>query len=227
MHNESAEIVTTTPVSPDAGRATTSTSQNDREELIKRAKFLARVGLAWHFAEAAIAIAAGIAASSIALIGFGADSVVEAFAGVILLWRFGASRSGSTESEHRAQKLIAVSFFVIAAYVGVEAIRSLVTGEHVEVSWVGIVLAAVTTVTMPPLARAKQRVAEKLNSGATRSEGRQTMLCAYMSVALLFGLGANAIAGLWWVDALVALFIAAIAVDEGIDSWRGEDLCCS
>jgi divalent metal cation (Fe/Co/Zn/Cd) transporter len=125
--------------------------------------------------------------------------------------------------------MIASSFFVLAAYVGVEAVRTLVNRDHPEVSWVGIGLAAFTAVTMPLLARAKRAVGHKLGSSATVKEASQTSLCAYLSVALLIGLGANAAFGWWWADPLTALAIAAVALKEGRESWRGEgcaDGCC-
>jgi divalent metal cation (Fe/Co/Zn/Cd) transporter len=197
----------------------------ERERLVRRAKQLAWLGVGWHSVEAAIAIGAGLVAGSIALVGFGADSLIESFAGIILLWRFAASRVTSEDAERRAQKLIAVSFYVIAAYVGFEAVRSLLVGDRPEASWVGIGLAAVTLVTMPPLAIAKGRIGEKLGSSATKSEGQQNMLCAYLSAALLVGLGANALFGLWWADPLTALVIAGVAVKEGRESWRGESCC--
>ena len=114
---------------------------------------------------------------------------------------------------------------MIAAYVSLEAVRSLLVGERPEASWVGIGLAAVTLVTMPPLAIAKGRIGEKLESSATKSEGQQNMLCAYLSAALLVGLGANALFGLWWADPVAALVIAAVALKEGRESWRGESCC--
>lgn len=196
-----------------------------RDRLIRRARLLAWIGLGWHGVEAAVAIAAGAVASSIALVGFGADSLVEAVAGVVVLWRFAAARAGSDRAERRAQQLIAVSFYAIAAYVGIEAVRSLIAGDHPEASYVGIALAAVTLTTMPPLAIAKARVGERLGSLATKSEGRQNMLCAYLSAALLIGLGANALLGWWWADPITALVIAAVAVREGRDAWRGESCC--
>lgn len=181
--------------------------------------------MGWHGVEAAIAVGAGLIAGSIALIGFGADSLIESFAGFILLWRFAASRTASEEAERRAQMLIALSFYAIAAYVSFEAVRSLLVGDRPEASWVGIGLAAVTLVTMPPLAIAKGRIGEKLGSSATKSEGQQNMLCAYLSAALLVGLGANALFGLWWADPVTALVIAAVALKEGRESWRGESCC--
>ena len=193
-----------------------------RDTLVRRARFLARLGLAWHAVEAAVAIGAGIAASSIALTGFGADSLAESMAGVVLLWRLGERRAQSEGAERRAQRLIGLSFWLIAAYVGIEAVRSLLGANEPSVSYVGIALAAVTLVTMPPLAAAKNRVAQRLGSAATRSEGRQNLLCAWLSGALLIGLGANAALGWWWADPATALLIAAVAVNEGREAWRGE-----
>jgi divalent metal cation (Fe/Co/Zn/Cd) transporter len=194
-------------------------------KLVRQARMLAWLGVGWHGIEAAIAVGAGVVAGSIALVGFGADSLIEAVAGIILLWRFAASRAASENAERRAQKLIALSFYLIAAYVGFEAVRSLLTGERPEASWVGIGLAAFTLATMPPLAIAKGRIGEKLGSSATKSEGQQNMLCAYLSAALLVGLGANALFGLWWADPITALLIAGAAVKEGRESWRGESCC--
>lgn len=197
----------------------------EREGLVRRAKLLAWLGVGWHGVEAAVAIGAGAMAGSIALVGFGADSLVESVAGFILLWRFAASRASSESAERRAQKLIAVSFHVIAAYVGFEAVRTLLGAERPDASWIGIGLAAFTLLTMPPLAIAKARVGEKLGSSATKSEGRQNMLCAYLSAALLVGLGANALFGLWWADPVTAILISIVAIKEGRDSWRGESCC--
>jgi divalent metal cation (Fe/Co/Zn/Cd) transporter len=197
----------------------------ERARLVRRARLLAWSGNAWHFVEFAIALAAGIAAGSIALVGFGFDSLIEALAGFIILWRFARVRVHSESAERRAQQLIAVSYFVLAAYVGVESVRTLLGGAHPAASWVGIGLAAITAPTMPLLARAKQRVGRRLNSSATVSEGSQNMICAYLSVALLVGLGANALFGWWWADPAAALAIAAIALREGIESWRGDGCC--
>jgi divalent metal cation (Fe/Co/Zn/Cd) transporter len=193
--------------------------------LVRRARALAWLGVGWHGIEAAIAIGAGAVAGSIALVGFGADSLVEAAGGFVVLWRFGAARASSATAERRAQQLIAASFFVIAIYVGVEALRSLTGGAEPQVSWVGIGLSAFTLATMPPLAIAKARVGEALGSPATKSESRQTMLCAYLSAALLVGLGLNALAGWWWADPIAALVIATVAVNEGRASWLGESCC--
>ncbi len=210
-----------------APSATPSLPAEERAGLVRRAKALAWIGVGWHVVEAAIAILAGLAASSIALIGFGADSLVESAAGFIVLWRFAAARSASEAAERRAQQLIAISFYVLAAYIAVEAIRSLTGGNEPATSWVGIGLAAFTAVTMPPLAIAKARVGARLGSCATKSEGRQNMLCAYLSLGLLAGLVANALLGWWWADPVAALAIAGVAAREGRDAWRGEDSCCA
>lgn len=204
------------------------TAPAPRDALVRRAKMLAWLGLGWHVAEACVAIAAGIAASSIALIGFGADSVVETAAAVILLWRFAPRRAAAEWAEHRAHKLIGVSFYAIAVYVAVEAVRTLVTASEPDASLVGIALAAVTLVTMPILAAAKRRIGEQLGSIATTSEARQTSLCAYLSAALLAGLSANAVFGAWWADPIAALVIAAVAVQEGRRAWAGDpEGCCA
>ena len=194
---------------------------------MRRAQLLAWGGNAWHFVEFAIAVAAGIAASSIALIGFGFDSLIESLAGFIVVWRFAERRRDSEAAERRAQQLVAVSFFVLAAYVGVESVRTFLGGHHPETSWVGIGLAAFTAPTMPLLARAKQRVGHALRSSATVGEAEQNMICAYLSVALLVGLGANALLGWWWADPAAALVIAAVALREGRESWRGQGCCDS
>jgi divalent metal cation (Fe/Co/Zn/Cd) transporter len=197
----------------------------ERARLERRTRLLAWGGIAWHVVEFAIAIAAGLAASSIALVGFGADSLIEALAGGVVLWLFTGTRRGSSSAERRAQQLIAASFFLLAGYVGVEALRTLVNADHPAASWVGIGLAAFTAPTMPLLAYAKRRLGNQLHSSATVKEAAQTQLCAYLSIALLLGLGANALAGWWWTDPLAALVIAAVALKEGRGSWRGEGCC--
>jgi len=200
-------------------------STSNRARLERRARHLAWGGIAWHFVEFAIAIAAGIAANSIALVAFGADSLIEAVAGFVVVWLFTGSRVGSLTAERTAQRLIGVSFYVLAAYVFVEAARSLIAGIEPDTSWVGIGLAAITAPTMPLLARAKRRVGEQLGSSATVKEGAQNMICAYLSIALLVGLLANALLGLWWADPIAAFLIAGVAVKEGRESWRGEGCC--
>jgi divalent metal cation (Fe/Co/Zn/Cd) transporter len=198
----------------------------NRERLERQARGLAWVGIGWHVIEFGIALGAGLAASSIALIGFGIDSLIESLAGFVVLWLFTGRRLTSPTAERRAQQMIAISFFALAAYVGIEAVRSLIIGLEPEPSWVGIGLAAFTAPTMPLLALAKRRIGHKLGSAATVQEASQTQLCAYLSIALLVGLGANALFGWWWADPLSALVIAGLALREGRESWRGDSCGC-
>jgi divalent metal cation (Fe/Co/Zn/Cd) transporter len=188
---------------------------------------LAWGGNAWHALECAIAVGAGIAAGSVALVGFGADSLIEALAGFIILWRFADRRSDSIHAERRAQQLVAASYALLVVYVVVESLRTLLGGQHPDTSWVGIGLAAFTAPAMPLLALAKRRVGRRLGSAALVSEAGQNRICAYLSLALLVGLLANALAGWWWADPAAALVIAAVAAREGVESWRGESCeCC-
>jgi divalent metal cation (Fe/Co/Zn/Cd) transporter len=160
----------------------------------------------------------------VALVAFGIDSLIEALAGGVIVWLFSGGRGASEAAERRAQQIIAVSFFALAAYVLVEGARAF-GGAHPEASWVGIGLAAVTAPTMPLLARAKWKVGRDLGSRATQSEGTQNMICAYLSIALLIGLGASALFGWWWADPLAGVVIALVAVREGREAWRGEGSC--
>jgi divalent metal cation (Fe/Co/Zn/Cd) transporter len=172
--------------------------------------------------EGAVAIVAGIVAGSIALIGFGIDSAIEGFASIVIVWRFTGWRTLSHAAEDRAQKLVAIQFFILAPYVGYESVRALIDGHHADVSMVGIVLAASSLVVMPWLGRAKQRIGVRIGSSATASEGKQNLLCAYLAGALLVGLLGNALLGAWWLDPLVGLLIAALAIQEGREAWRGD-----
>jgi divalent metal cation (Fe/Co/Zn/Cd) transporter len=191
----------------------------------RRAKWLSWASLAYMALEGLLAVAAGFIAGSIALVGFGIDSAIEGFASVIIVWRFTGWRTLSHPAEHRAQKLVAIQFFVLAPYVAFEALRTLITGERPDESLLGIGLAASSLVVMPLLGRAKQRIGSQIGSSATASEGRQNVLCAYLAAALLVGLLGNALFGAWWLDPVVALFIAVVAVQEGREAWRG-DACC-
>jgi divalent metal cation (Fe/Co/Zn/Cd) transporter len=198
----------------------------ERLRLERQARLLAWGGIGWHFIEFGIALGAGVAAGSIALIGFGADSLIEALAGFVVLWLFTGRRIGSPGAERTAQKLVAASFYLLAAYVGVEAVRTILGGHHPGTSWVGVGLAAFTAPTMPLLAMLKRRIGRQLHSSAAVKEASQTQLCAYLSVALLVGLLANALVGWWWADPLAAVVIAAVAVREGRESWRGDACDC-
>jgi divalent metal cation (Fe/Co/Zn/Cd) transporter len=194
-------------------------------QLAGRVKLLSWLSLGAMTVEGAVAIISGIVASSIALVGFGLDSAVEGFASTIIIWRFTGSRVFSQKAEHRAQKLVAIQFFILAPYVGIESIRALIGGEHADVSVVGMVLAGWSLVTMPLLGIAKQRLADQIGSAATKGEGRQNILCAYLAGALLVGLAGNALVGAWWLDPIVGLLIAGVAVKEGAEAWRGEGCC--
>jgi divalent metal cation (Fe/Co/Zn/Cd) transporter len=198
---------------------------DEQLRLARRARLLSWLSLAWMTVEGAVAILAGLAAGSIALIGFGLDSAVEGFASVVIVWRFTGSRIFSHAAETRAQKLVAIQFFVLAPYVAVESVRALVNVERPDETLVGIALAAGSVVFMPMLGIAKQRIADRLGSAATKGEGRQNMLCAYLAGALLVGLLGNALVGAWWLDSAVGLLIAFVAVKEGREAWRGEGCC--
>ena len=193
--------------------------------LAKRVRLLSWLSLAWMTVEGAVAITAGVVASSIALIGFGLDSAIEGFASLIIVWRFTGHRMFSASAERRAQKLVAVQFFLLAPYVAIESARALIGGERPDASWVGIGLAISSVILMPLLGIAKQRLADQLGSAATKGEGRQNMLCAYLAGALLLGLVGNMAVGAWWLDPAVGLLIAAVAVKEGREAWRGEGCC--
>jgi divalent metal cation (Fe/Co/Zn/Cd) transporter len=201
--------------------------REDYRQQANRAKLLSWVSLAYMTIEGSVAIVAGVLAGSVALIGFGIDSAIEGFASAIIVWRFTGSRMFSQAAEQRAQKLVAVQFFVLAPYVGFESVQALIGGERPDVSRLGIALAASSTVVMPYLGIAKQRIADQIGSAATKGEGRQNMLCAYLAAALLVGLLGNALLGAWWLDPAVGLLIAAVAVREGLEAWRGDGCCVS
>jgi divalent metal cation (Fe/Co/Zn/Cd) transporter len=204
----------------------TALAPAERDRLVRRAKILAWSSLLWMTAEGAIAIGAGIAAGSIALIGFGLDSAIEGMASVVIIWRFWGSRALSETAERRAQKLVAIQFFILAPYVAIESARSLITGHEADVTWLGIGLTITSAALMPAFAIAKRRVGAQLGSSATAAEGTQNMLCAYLSLAVLAGLLGNALVGWWWLDPLAGLFIAYVAVREGREAWKGEACDC-
>lgn len=184
--------------------------------------------IGWNILEAVVGITAGLAAGSVALIGFALDSVVEASSGTILLWRLQAEKRGSSiESvERRAVRLIAIAFFALALYVGVKAGVQLISRSRPEESLTGIILAGVSLVVMPVLAWRKRVVARLLDSRALEADSTQTALCTYLSVILILGLAANSALGWWWADPVAALAIAGLATKEGVELWRTEDFCC-
>jgi divalent metal cation (Fe/Co/Zn/Cd) transporter len=197
-----------------------------RAELRRRGLVLEYLTIGWNVIEAVVAVTAGIAAGSIALVGFGFDSTIEVVAASVVVWQFRAELRGGVdeERERRALKLIAATFFVLAAYVTVEAIRDLLTGERAEMSTVGIVLAAVSLAVMPTLAWLKRQTGIRLESRTLVADAAETFLCAWLSAILLAGLVLNATVGWWWADPVAGLGIAWLAVNEGVEAWRAEDL---
>jgi divalent metal cation (Fe/Co/Zn/Cd) transporter len=198
--------------------------QANKMRLGRRAKMLAGFSVTYNVVEAVIAITAGIVAGSVALVGFGLDSVVEVSSGLIILWQF--SHRIPESREQQALRLLAFSFFALAAYVGFESVRSLLTGAESDPSTVGIVLAAVSLVVMPFISYAQRRTGKALESNAVYADGTQTLLCTYLSAVLLVGLLLNATLGWSWADPIAGLIIAVVAVREGLEAWRGEG-CCS
>ncbi|MGH2475512.1 MAG: cation transporter, partial [Candidatus Limnocylindrales bacterium] len=196
---------------------------SQKHRLLRRGLALAGLTVAWNVVEAVVAIAAGVAASSIALIGFGFDSIIEVMSAVVVGWQFQRElHAGYDEDrERRALRLIAVSFFVLATYVVIESLRGLfLTDTEAAESTAGIVLAAVSLVVMPALAWAKRRTADALDSPTLRADSIETILCSWLSGVLLAGLVLNATLGWWWADPLAAIAIAAFAVTEGLEAWR-------
>lgn len=201
----------------------TTLTRDVRRKLGRRAQLLAGVSVAYNLVEAVIAITAGIVAGSVALVGFGLDSVVEVSSGLIILWQF---RHSMPETRERlALRLMAFSFFALAAYVAVESMRALVFGADPDPSPVGIGLAAASLVVMPSLSWAQRRTGTALGSNAVVADSTQTLLCTYLSAVLLVGLLLNATLGWSWADPITGLVIAAIALKEGRDAWRGEGCC--
>lgn len=195
-----------------------------REDQLAAGARLEYFTLGWNALEAVVAVLAGQAASSLALLGFGLDSVIECLSGAVLLWRLRPGRD-RPQVERQAQRLVAISFVLLAAWVAWQAGRSLLLREPPESSLPGIVLAAASVVVMPILARAKRRVARSLGSVALAVDSRQTDVCAYLSVILLLGLLLNEVAGWWWADPAAALGMVPIMLAEGIRAWRGHTSC--
>ena len=194
--------------------------------LARLARLLAWVSLGWLCIEGSVAVAAGVVAGSIALVGFGLDSAIKGLASVIVVWRFSGTRTLSATSERRAQQLVALSFFLLAPYVASEALLALVSGHHAETSWLGVGLAAGSLLICPGLGVWKRRIGARLGSAATRGEGKQNLLCGGLAVGVLIGLLANTVLGIWWLDPAVALTVSAAAVQGGIDARRGKNCDC-
>lgn len=201
---------------------------DERARVVERSLRLEYISLGWNLVETVAGFVAGIAAGSVALVGFALDSVVEASSAAALVWRLRneGSRHWDVESiERRAVRVVAVAFWVLAAYVGVRAVMDLIGREAPSETVPGIVIAAVSLIVMPVLAARKRMAARALDSRALRADSDQTSLCTYISAFLLVGLGANALLGWWWADAAAALCIAVLAAREGYELWTTEDFC--
>jgi divalent metal cation (Fe/Co/Zn/Cd) transporter len=194
--------------------------------LARLARMLSWLTLGWLGVEAGVAIAAAVIAGSVALLGFGLDSGIEALASIIVIWRFTGTRLTGASAERRAQQLVAVSFYLLAPYIAAEAIWGLINGDRAETSIAGLVLTAGTAIFEPALGVAKRRIGARLGSAATAGEGTQNLLCAYLAIAVFIGLAANTLFGAWWLDGAVALGIAGWAVIEGRRAWAGQSCAC-
>ncbi|MGI5205304.1 cation diffusion facilitator family transporter [Spirillospora sp. CA-108201] len=195
--------------------------------LARRVRLLVAVTITYNAAEAVVAITAGTVASSGALVAFGLDSVIEVASAAAVAWQFSARDPAVVERrEHRALRIIAASFFALAAYVTVDAVRTLLGTGEAEHSTPGLTLAALSLLVMPFLSAAQRRAGRELGSASAVADSKQTLLCTYLSAVLLVGLALNALFGWAWADPITALVIAAVAVKEGRDAWRG-DTCCA
>lgn len=203
--------------------AGTGLAPDRRAVLSRRVRLLVAATITYNVVEAVVAITAGTVASSTALVGFGLDSVIEVASAAAVAWQF--SGRDPEARERAALRVIAVSFFALAAYVTVEALRSLLDAEPAAHSTVGIALAAVSVLVMPVLSHAQRRAGRELGSASAVADSKQTLLCTYLSGVLLVGLLLNSLLGWWWADPIVALAIAGVAVKEGRTAWRG-DHCC-
>lgn len=203
-----------------------------RTERVARALRLEYFTVGWNVVEGAVAVTAAVLAGSVALFGFGVDSFVESASGLVMIWRLRAERRGRLDMrqldlvEHRARRLVAVSLFLLAAFVAFDATATLITADKPSFSVVGVVLTSLSLLIMLWLARAKRRVAAELGSRAMEADAFQTTACWWLSLAALVGIGANGIFGWWWADPGAALVIAVLVVKEGRDAWRGDRDCC-
>ncbi len=213
------------------GTCTDVRGLSGRHQLVRRGRVLAWLTIGWNAVEGIVAIVAGLLAGSIALVGFGADSYVEVLSGATIVWRLSKENQGghaSSRAEQRAVRIIAWTFLLLAAGVTAESIRTLVTAARPDESLPGIMLAAVSLVVMPLLARAKRRVGERMGSRAIEADATETVLCVWLSAILLAGLCLNALLGWWWADPIAALGVASLALREGLENWRADklDSCC-
>ena len=209
---------------PIVARVHTTTPARDAgwQRAARMAVLLSWVSLFYMGVEGGVGVWQGAVAGSIALVGWGLASFIEGVASAIVIWRFTGSRRLSDTAEQRAQKLVALQFFVLAPYVLVESAKTLIEGGHADITVIGMALTATSVILMPLLGVAERRLARRLGSTATAGEGTQNVLCGIQAAAVLVGLAANAAVGAWWLDPLIGLFIAFVAVKEGREAWRGD-----
>ena len=193
-----------------------------RTRLVRRAKLLSWLSIAWTGIEAGVAIVAALVAGSVALLGFGLDSLIELASASVIIWRFSGARERSEIAERRAQRLIAACFAVLALYLVFDGVRTLADASKPEVSWAGAAVSAGAIVVMPLLARQKNRVSVQLGSAAIAGDAAQSWLCALAAAGTLASIIANAAVGWWWLDPIIGLGIAGLAVREGREAWAGE-----
>lgn len=199
--------------------------KNDSSVAIDAGRRIEYLNFAWTALEAVAGIGAGVIAGSIALVGFGVDSVIEMASSGILLWRL--NHEFGERRERTALRLVGVSFLLLAVYVGWEAAESLITYQPPNVSYFGIVFSVLCLIVMPLLARAKRRIAARIGSGAMEADSRQSSICGYLAAILLCGLALNALLGWWWADPVAALVMLPIIIKEGFDALRGKACCCN
>lgn len=217
------------PALPLAGPAVPPAPARDAgwQRAARLARWLAWASLAWMCAEGGIGLWQGLAAGSVALTGWALGSAVEGLASAIVIWRFSGSRTASQTAERRAQRGVAVSFWLLAPYIAAVSARDLAAGQHPRVTVIGMALTAVALLEMPLLGRAKHKLATRLGSAATAGEGTQNYLCSAQAAAVLAGLAVNAAwPGGWWLDPVIGLGIAAVSAWEGLESWRGNGCGC-
>ncbi|MFL6098770.1 MAG: cation transporter [Actinomycetales bacterium] len=200
----------------------TVSSEHRRAALARRVRLLSWGTLVWLAIDGAVGMTAGIAANSVALIGWGLDCAIQATAALIVIWRFTGDRTQSEAPDGLARRVVGISFFLLVPYIVVVATNQLATGDAARGSWIGVTLAAIDAGLMPFIGRAKQRLGAQLGSAATSGAGRQNVLCAYLSIGVLIGLGVNLALGWWWADPTVALLVAAACLQAGWKTWRGE-----
>lgn len=205
---------------------TTLTPGDERRQVLqRRIRWIVGATIAYNLVEAAVAITAGSIASSAALIGFGLDSIIEVLSAAAVAWQF--TRRDPERWEKGTLRVIAIAFFALAAFVGVSSVFALVGQEHVQHSTLGIGITALSVVIMPFLSLAERRAGRELGSATAVADSKQTLICTYLSAAVLVGLVANSLLGWWWADAIAGLVIAAFAIREGIEAWRGDSCATS